>query len=48
MIFCSHYVHLVLHHLYLILFHTEKNWNITLPGFGGDEIKGFRKPVSID
>jgi transcription initiation factor TFIID subunit 12 len=27
---------------------TEKNWNITLPGFGGDEIKGYRKPVSID
>ncbi|XP_050381291.1 transcription initiation factor TFIID subunit 12 isoform X2 [Argentina anserina] len=31
-----------------ILLHLEKNWNITLPGFGGDEIKGFRKPITND
>ncbi|KAL6273506.1 hypothetical protein ACE6H2_024198 [Prunus campanulata] len=31
-----------------ILLHIEKNWNITLPGFGGDEIKGFRKPLTND
>ncbi|KAL6145611.1 hypothetical protein ACLB2K_056297 [Fragaria x ananassa] len=31
-----------------ILLHLEKNWNITLPGFGGDEIKGYRKPITND
>ncbi|KAK2454789.1 transcription initiation factor TFIID subunit [Trifolium repens] len=31
-----------------ILLHLEKNWNITLPGFGGDEIKNYRKPISSD
>lgn len=30
-----------------ILLHLERNWNITLPGFGGDEIKSYRKPVRI-
>jgi hypothetical protein len=28
-------------------FVAERNWNMTLPGFGGDEIKSFRKPVRI-
>ncbi|KAB1221301.1 Transcription initiation factor TFIID subunit 12 [Morella rubra] len=31
-----------------ILLHLEKNWNMTLPGFGGDEIKSYRKPVTND
>ncbi|KAK4784422.1 hypothetical protein SAY86_018790 [Trapa natans] len=31
-----------------ILLHLEKNWNITLPGFSGDEIKSFKKPVTND
>lgn len=31
-----------------VLLHLEKNWNITLPGFGGDEIKNYRKPLSTD
>lgn len=25
----------------------EKNWNMTLPGFGGDEIKSYKKQVSV-
>ncbi|XVE61510.1 hypothetical protein DITRI_Ditri06bG0046100 [Diplodiscus trichospermus] len=29
-----------------ILLHLERNWNMTLPGFGGDEIKTYRKPVN--
>ncbi|XVF55688.1 hypothetical protein PTKIN_Ptkin06aG0056900 [Pterospermum kingtungense] len=29
-----------------ILLHLERNWNMTLPGFGGDEIKIYRKPVN--
>lgn len=28
-------------------FDAERNWNMTLPGFGGDEIKTFKKPVRI-
>ncbi|CAN0880024.1 Transcription initiation factor TFIID subunit 12 [Linum grandiflorum] len=31
-----------------ILLHLEKNWNITLPGFSGDEIKTYRKPPTND
>ncbi|KAI4300451.1 hypothetical protein L6164_033829 [Bauhinia variegata] len=31
-----------------VLLHVEKNWNMTLPGFGGDEIKGYRKPLTSD
>ncbi|KAE8098529.1 hypothetical protein FH972_016584 [Carpinus fangiana] len=31
-----------------ILLHLERNWNMTLPGFGGDEIKSFRKPLIND
>ncbi|KAK4790043.1 hypothetical protein SAY86_017347 [Trapa natans] len=31
-----------------ILLHLEKNWNMTLPGFSGDEVKCFKKPVTND
>ncbi|KAG8376693.1 hypothetical protein BUALT_Bualt09G0090400 [Buddleja alternifolia] len=31
-----------------ILLHLERNWNMTLPGFGGDEIKTFKKPSVSD
>ncbi|MED6198959.1 hypothetical protein PIB30_071587 [Stylosanthes scabra] len=31
-----------------ILLHLEKTWNMTLPGFGGDEIKGYRRQVASD
>ncbi|KAL5743185.1 hypothetical protein ACOSP7_029917 [Xanthoceras sorbifolium] len=31
-----------------ILLHLERNWNMTLPGFGGDEIKTYRKPHTND
>ncbi|XP_041028839.1 transcription initiation factor TFIID subunit 12 isoform X1 [Juglans microcarpa x Juglans regia] len=31
-----------------ILLHLERNWNMTLPGFGGDEIKSYRKLVTND
>ncbi|PIN05401.1 Transcription initiation factor TFIID, subunit TAF12 [Handroanthus impetiginosus] len=28
-----------------ILLHLERNWNMSLPGFGGDEIRTYRKPT---
>ncbi|KAL8526321.1 hypothetical protein ACS0TY_015512 [Phlomoides rotata] len=28
-----------------ILLHLEKNWNLNLPGFGGDEIRTYKKPI---
>ncbi|KAK1309896.1 hypothetical protein QJS10_CPA08g01499 [Acorus calamus] len=31
-----------------VLLHLERNWNMTLPGFGGDEIKTFKKPTVND
>ncbi|GMH30150.1 hypothetical protein Nepgr_031993 [Nepenthes gracilis] len=31
-----------------ILLHLERNWNMTLPGFIGDEIKMYRKPLASD
>ncbi|KAF9679902.1 hypothetical protein SADUNF_Sadunf06G0063800 [Salix dunnii] len=31
-----------------ILLHLDKNWNMTLPGFSGDEIKSYRKQVTND
>lgn len=31
-----------------ILLHLERNWNMTLPGFSGDEIKIYKKPVAND
>ncbi|KAF2307610.1 hypothetical protein GH714_030162 [Hevea brasiliensis] len=31
-----------------ILLHLERNWNMTLPGFSGDEIKTYRKPLTSD
>ncbi|XP_059646710.1 transcription initiation factor TFIID subunit 12 isoform X3 [Cornus florida] len=31
-----------------ILLHLERNWNMTLPGFRGDEIKSYRKPFASD
>lgn len=31
-----------------ILLHLERNWNMTLPGFSGDEIKTYKKPVAND
>lgn len=37
----------VLKVLFSLGFDTERNWNITLPGFAGDEIKSYRKPVRI-
>ncbi|MBA0642249.1 hypothetical protein Goklo_026672, partial [Gossypium klotzschianum] len=30
-----------------ILLHLERNWNMTLPGFSGDEIKTYKKPIEI-
>lgn len=33
--------------LILVGFDTDRNWNINLPGFAGDEIKTYRKPVRI-
>ncbi|KAK8531921.1 hypothetical protein V6N13_131279 [Hibiscus sabdariffa] len=29
-----------------ILLHLERNWNMTLPGFSGDEIKTYKKPLT--
>ncbi|XP_031383439.1 transcription initiation factor TFIID subunit 12 isoform X1 [Punica granatum] len=31
-----------------ILLHLERNWNVTVPGFSGDEVKSFKKPVTND
>lgn len=31
-----------------ILLHLERNWNMSLPGFGGDEIKSYKKPSASD
>lgn len=31
-----------------ILLHVERNWNMTLPGFGGDEIKCYKKQLTND
>lgn len=28
--------------------HLEKHWNITVPGYGSDEIRPFKKPVSTE
>ncbi|KAL6521121.1 hypothetical protein OROGR_017690 [Orobanche gracilis] len=28
-----------------IILHLERNWNMALPGFGGDEIKIYKKPT---
>ncbi|KAL6559211.1 hypothetical protein OROHE_006580 [Orobanche hederae] len=28
-----------------IILHLERNWNMSLPGFGGDEIKIYKKPT---
>lgn len=45
MVFQSNSVELKM--LFSLDFDTERNWNITLPGFAGDEIKSYRKPVRI-
>ncbi|KAK9153717.1 hypothetical protein Sjap_001197 [Stephania japonica] len=31
-----------------ILLHLERNWNMTVPGFGGEEIKSYKKPFTSD
>ncbi|XP_077235814.1 TBP-associated factor 12 isoform X2 [Tasmannia lanceolata] len=31
-----------------ILLHLERNWSVTLPGFGGDEIKNYKKLLAND
>ncbi|KAL8198179.1 hypothetical protein R6Q57_029946 [Mikania cordata] len=31
-----------------ILLHLERNWNMSLPGFSGDEIKCYKKPFGND
>ncbi|XP_031098372.1 transcription initiation factor TFIID subunit 12-like [Ipomoea triloba] len=31
-----------------ILLHAERHWNITLPGFSGDEIRTYKKPLTSD
>ncbi|KAH7680629.1 transcription initiation factor TFIID subunit 12 protein [Dioscorea alata] len=31
-----------------ILLHVERNWSMSLPGFSGDEIKCYKKPVIND
>ncbi|KAK6942617.1 Transcription initiation factor TFIID subunit 12 domain [Dillenia turbinata] len=31
-----------------ILLHLERNWNMAIPGFSGDEIKTFKKPLTND
>lgn len=31
-----------------ILLHLERNWNMTLPGFGGDDIRAYKKQFTSD
>lgn len=31
-----------------ILLHLERNWNVALPGFGGDDIRTYKKPIVSD
>ncbi|XP_020581415.1 transcription initiation factor TFIID subunit 12 isoform X2 [Phalaenopsis equestris] len=31
-----------------IVLYVERNWNMTLPGFGGDDIKLYKKPHTTD
>ncbi|PWA52393.1 Histone-fold [Artemisia annua] len=31
-----------------VLLHLERNWNMSLPGFSGDEIKCYKKPFGND
>ncbi|KAM0939694.1 putative transcription factor Hap3/NF-YB family [Dioscorea sansibarensis] len=31
-----------------ILLHVDRNWNMSLPGFSGDEIKCYKKPIIND
>ncbi|XP_057549559.1 transcription initiation factor TFIID subunit 12-like isoform X3 [Amaranthus tricolor] len=31
-----------------ILLHIDRDWNMTLPGFGGDEVRTCKKPVAND
>ncbi|KAK6944022.1 Transcription initiation factor TFIID subunit 12 domain [Dillenia turbinata] len=31
-----------------LLIHLERNWNMTIPGFSGDEIKTYKKPLKND
>jgi len=51
LILCTHFLSkfslLCSYQNFLFYFVAERNWNMTLPGFGGDEIKSFRKPVRI-
>lgn len=28
--------------------HLEKHWNITIPGYGSDEVRSYKKPVTSD
>lgn len=31
-----------------VLLNLERNWQITIPGFGGDEYKAYKRPMVID